>query len=72
MANKKINILEQIFKKYNISLEKNNKLRNPIDILEDVYLKLNGDDWNTLCSIIAKTESQEGPIFDMARGRPYE
>lgn len=65
-------LIEQIFQKYNIALTKDNELRNPIDILEDLYLRLNGDDWNSLCSVIAQTESQEGFIFDIARGRPYK
>jgi hypothetical protein len=66
------NNLEQIFKKYNVNITSNNENRDAIDILEDIYLKITGDEWNRLCQDIANIESAQGDIFDEARNRPYK
>jgi hypothetical protein len=63
--------LENIFKKYKINLFQNEQLRDPIDILEDLYLKLNTDEYVSLMKEISSTESLEGHIFDEARNKPY-
>jgi hypothetical protein len=65
-------ILDNIFEKYGINLKTNNKeYRHPIDILEDMYLKLNIEEYKSLMELIAQTEVKEGFIFDISRGRTY-
>ena len=65
------NTLEDIFKKYRIDIKTNSMNRNPIDILEDLYLKISANDWNNIVKDISETESVEGHIFDEARNRFY-
>lgn len=63
--------LEDIFKKYGISLKTADEYRHPIDIIEDLYLKLNIEEYRSLMELISQTEAREGFIFDVARNRPY-
>jgi hypothetical protein len=63
--------LEDIFNRYNIALMENEKHRHPVDILEDMYLKLNIEEYRSLMELIAQTEAREGFIFDISRGRNY-
>lgn len=64
--------LKDILSKYNINIVSKGTVRNSVDVLEDLYLKINGDEWNKIVEEIAKTESIEGPIFDQARDRLYK
>ena len=64
--------LLEIFAKYGIDLERNNEFRHPIDILEDMYLKLNSEEYAKITKLIADAESQEGHVFDITRNRPYK
>lgn len=64
--------LEKVFQSYNITLKENQKYRHIVDILEDLYIKLNTDEYINLMSQIADIESKEGMIFDEARQKPYE
>lgn len=63
--------LEEILKAHGIDLYENNKLRNVVDVLEDLYLKVNQDNYTVLMQQIRQTEEIEGHIFDTARNRPY-
>lgn len=63
--------LEQIFQKHNIELrDSTGELRNSIDLIEDIYLKLNAADLNLLLFEISE-EELEANLFDEARGRKY-
>lgn len=63
--------LEQIFQKYNIELrDSTGELRNSIDLIEDIYLKLNAAELNLLLFEISE-EELEANLFDDARGRKY-
>lgn len=63
--------LQEIFMKHGISLFDNaENLRNPIDILEDMYLKLGSRDFTLLMSEIMEEEKFEN-LFDLARARKY-
>jgi hypothetical protein len=64
--------LQQIFHQFNIELFDENGLRNVIDVLEDLYLKLTPKEFNCILAHIAETEQEEGHIFDQARNKPYE
>lgn len=64
--------LQDIFDRHNILIMSNDGIRNAIDILEDLYLKINGEEWNKIVQEIANKESIEGSIFDEARNRPYK
>jgi len=63
--------LEKIFQSYNIELKKGDEYRHPIDIIEDMYLRLNIQEYRSLMELISQTETREGFIFDSARNRPY-
>lgn len=67
-----MNNLEDIFNRYNIALMESENYRHPVDILEDMYLKLNIHEYMHMMELISQTESREGFIFDTARGRPYK
>lgn len=63
--------LSEIFRKKGIELYNDvGELRNPIDIIEDMYLKLNGYE---LIMIMKDIEYEEGyaNIFDNERGGEY-
>lgn len=63
--------LEQIFEKYGVSLkDSTGELRNAIDILEDIYLKMNAAELKLLLFEISEEELNAN-IFDDARGRKY-
>lgn len=64
--------LIKLFQMYGIELMEYDKFRHPIDILEDIYLKLSIDEYKKLMEDIANLESKEGFIFDLARSRPYK
>lgn len=65
-------MLERIFKKHNIDLKnKDGSIRNAIDIIEDMYLKLNSVEFNYIMFEIME-EERYGNIFDEARGRSYK
>lgn len=64
--------LETIAKKYGITLrDKDGNLRNVVDVLEDMYLKLNLDEFLRLMYEISEEEKYSN-IFDEARGRGYK
>lgn len=63
--------LEQIFQKRGIALfDSNGELRNVIDVLEDMYLKLSAKEF---IHILIEIEEEErlANIFDNARLREY-
>lgn len=63
--------LEQIFIQYGIKLtDEDGESRNLYDVLEDMYLKLNGTDMNRLFFEISESEI-ESNVFDDARGWGY-
>jgi hypothetical protein len=63
--------LEDIFKKFGIDLlDEEGNLRNLIDVLEDMYLKLNSFDFTKLMYEISE-EEQYADIFDKIRGHRY-
>jgi hypothetical protein len=63
--------LEQIFEKYGISLkDSTGEVRNAIDILEDIYLKMNAAELKLLLFEISEEELNAN-IFDDARDRKY-
>lgn len=64
--------LLNIFKDHGIELIKDGKIRNVIDVLEDLYLKISTDEYNRIIQRISETEQSEGHIFDRARNKPYE
>lgn len=64
--------LLDIFKKHGVDLKHDDYFRHPIDILEDLYLKINMEEYAAIMKTIADSESKEGFIFDLARNRPYE
>lgn len=64
--------LLEIFNKHNIVLKDQDDYRHPIDILEDMYLKLSVDEYRNMMKEISDTESIEGFIFDKARNRAYK
>lgn len=64
--------LEQIFDSYKIKLKNNDIYRHPVDILEDMFLKLSTEEYRRMMELVSQIESKEGPLFDIARGRSYE
>jgi hypothetical protein len=63
--------LNEVFKKYGINLrDENDNLRNVVDVLEDMYLKMNLIEYNDMMTEIARSEEEEF-IFDNERGRKY-
>jgi hypothetical protein len=63
--------LEQIFDKYSIPLkDSTGEIRNAVDIIEDIYLKLNAAELKFLLFEISE-EERDANIFDDARGRKY-
>ena len=63
--------LEQIFYKYGIKLRNSEgDLRNLVDVLEDMYLKLSSYEFTKIMFEVTEEEKFEN-IFDLARGRAY-
>lgn len=63
--------LNEIFKKRGIELYNDQgELRNPIDIIEDMYLRLNSLEFTMLMKDI-EDEDKYTNIFDKARGGKY-
>lgn len=63
--------LEDIFKKYGIELRDNDGvLRNPVDIIEDMYLRLLPVDILRIFNEIMEEEKFRN-VFDESRNRPY-
>ncbi|MFW5889542.1 MAG: hypothetical protein ACOCUD_04095 [Bacillota bacterium] len=65
-------MLEDIYAKYGINLrDSNGNLRNVVDVLEDMYLKLNYHEFIKLQYEISEEELRND-IFDDSRGRKYK
>lgn len=64
--------LEDIFGSFGIKLFDNNEYRHAVDILEDLFLKINNKEYALLMEKVAQTESVTGHLFDIARQRPYK
>lgn len=63
--------LEDLFLKHKIKLkDEDGDFRHPIDIIEDMYLKLNGIEFNKLCYEISE-EELKNDIFNECRMRHY-
>ena len=63
--------LEEIMKKYGIDLRDIRRdVRNAVDILEDMFLKLSTSEYVKLMFEISE-EEKNYDLFDMARGRKY-
>ena len=63
--------LEAVTKKYRIEITNSDgTLRNVVDVLEDIYLKLNTKEFIMLMSEIQE-EEKDYNLFDDARGRKY-
>ena len=63
--------LEEIAKKYGIELRNSDgDLRNVIDVLEDMFLKLSTAEYIKLMFEISE-EEKNYDLFDEARGRKY-
>lgn len=64
--------LEEILLKYNIEIRnKNGRLRNIVDVLEDFYLKLTPTEYNKIMFEISE-EEKEINVFDKSRNRKYK
>jgi hypothetical protein len=64
-------ILEDIFKQYGIMLrDDEGNLRNLIDVIEDMYLKLSPSEFSRIMREITEEEKYSN-IFDAARNRQY-
>lgn len=67
-----IMILEEIFAAYGIQIRNTDgSLRNLIDVLEDMYLKLTPNEFNRIIFEISE-EEKYSDIFDQARQRKYK
>ena len=64
--------LEDIFGSFGIKIFENNEYRHVVDVLEDFFLKINDKEYLLLMEKIAKTETLQGHIFDIARQREYK
>lgn len=65
-------ILEEVFATYGIQLRNlDGSLRNLIDVLEDMYLKLTPMEFHKLTFELAEEEKYSN-IFDQARKRYYK
>jgi hypothetical protein len=73
MKLKKSAILSDIFGTYNIKIvDDTGSPRNVVDVLEDLYLKINSQEYSRIMKKISETEATEGHIFDEARNRSYQ
>lgn len=65
-------MLNKIFEKYGVSLVNNaGELRNVVDVIEDMYLKLSTEEIKIIMREIAAAE-MDSNLFDKLRGREYE
>ena len=65
-------MLEKIMNKRGISIrDEKGALRNLVDVLEDMYLKLNGREVNMMFFEMSE-EEREANIFNDERGRAYK
>jgi hypothetical protein len=64
--------LEEIFNFYNIKIFEGQECRNVVDVIEDIFLKINSTEYTNLIEKVSLTESREGHIFDKARNRAYK
>ena len=65
-------MLENILNKYGIRIKNaDGTLRNTIDVIEDMYLKLNAHEFSRIMQEFIEEEKYAN-IFDDARGRPYK
>lgn len=65
-------ILEEVFANYGITLRnEDGSLRNLIDVLEDMYLKLTPFEFHKLTYELSEEEKYSN-IFDQARERDYK
>jgi hypothetical protein len=48
--------LEQLLKEFGIHLKDKNTLRNPVDIIEDLYIRISPADWKEIIHAIAAQE----------------
>lgn len=63
--------LEEIFRKYGIELrDSDGVLRNPVDIIEDMYLRLLSVDILAIFNEIMEEEKFRN-VFDESRNKPY-
>lgn len=65
-------ILESLLQSFGIEIYKDNEVRNVVDVLEDLYLKISPEEYHRIVQEIASTEAKQGHIFDQARNRPYQ
>ncbi len=64
--------LREIYAQYGIELrDKNGELRNTIDVLEDMFLKLSVQEFLAINVEIAE-EEKYADLFDNERGRSYK
>lgn len=65
-------MLNKIFKKYGVPLVNSaGELRNVVDVIEDMFLKLSTEEIKNIMNEIAAGELEED-LFDALRGRKYE
>lgn len=67
-----MNTLQNILQNFGIDIKRNNRDRHVVDVLEDIFLKINEKEFALIIKNIAVEESEKGHIFDQARNRPYE
>ena len=58
--------LEQVLVEFGIHLKDKNTLRNPIDVIEDLYIRISPADWKEIVHAIAAQERIHN-IFENAR-----
>lgn len=59
--------LEQLLKDFGIYLKDEKGLRNPVDIIEDLYIRISPADWKEIIHAIAAQERIHN-IFENQRG----
>ena len=59
--------LEQVLKKFGIYLKDEKGLRDPVDIIEDLYIRISPADWKEIIHAIAAQERIHN-IFENQRG----
>ena len=59
--------LEQVLKKFGIYLKDEKGLRNTVDIIEDLYIRISPADWKEIIHAIAAQERIHN-IFENQRG----
>jgi hypothetical protein len=63
--------LKERFEKYKINIfNEQHELRNVVDVLEDLYLKISPAEFSRIMYEISEEEKYSN-IFDKARGRKY-